>query len=74
MHKIILQFGLLVFALSVIFFSRLGMPVQEVLLRAFLIFIFVTVMISLIAILFIRSVNKISYTKQNELTDKIDGK
>ncbi len=68
MNKIILNFGLLVFCLSVIFFSRIGLPLQVVLFRSFLIFVSLTVMLSIIAIIFIKAVNKVSLEKKNELT------
>ncbi len=67
MNKIILNFGLLVFCLSVIFFSRVGLPVQDVLFRSFLIFIAITVMLSIVVIIFIRAVNKVSYQKNDEI-------
>lgn len=74
MNKIIIKFGLLVFFLAVIFFSRIGIPVQDVVFRSFLIFIVVTVMISLIALLFTRSVNKISRDKQKDLSQNLSRK
>lgn len=74
MNKIIIKFGLLVFFLSIIFFSRIGIPVQDVVFRSFLVFIVVTVMISLIALLFTRSVNKISKDKQKDLTQNLSRK
>ena len=70
MNKIILHFGLLVFFLSIIFFSRVGLPIQEVLMRSFIIFMAVTVLFSLITIIFIRTVNKASSEKNKELTQK----
>jgi membrane protein implicated in regulation of membrane protease activity len=74
MNKIIIKFGLLVFFLAVIFFSRIGIPVQDVVFRSFLVFIVVTVMISLIALLFTRSVNKISRDKQKDLSQNLSRK
>jgi len=68
MNKLILNFGLLVFCLSVIFFSRVGLPIQDVLFKSFLIFILLTVMLSIIVIIFIRAVNKVAFDKNSELT------
>jgi hypothetical protein len=58
MNKIVLQFGLLVFFLSIFFFSQEGMGVVQSLLRSFVIFAVVTSMCSVLAIVFIRSINK----------------
>ncbi len=69
MNKIVLNFGLLVFCLSVIFFSRMGLPLQDVLFRSFLIFVSLTVMLSIVVIIFIKAVNKVSYEKNNEITN-----
>ena len=69
MNKIILNFGLLVFCLSVIFFSRVGLPIQDVLFRSFLIFVSLTVMLSVVVIIFIKAVNKVSFEKKNEITN-----
>ena len=74
MNKIILNFGLLVFSLSIIFFSRVGLPVQDVLIRSFLIFLAVTVMLSLIALGFIKAINKASSEKNKELTQNFSRK
>ena len=71
MNKIILNFGLLVFCLSIIFFSRIGLPVQDVLIRSFLIFLAVSVMLSIIALVFIRAINKTSSEKYKEITQNI---
>lgn len=71
MNKIILNFGLLVFCLSIIFFSRIGLPVQDVLIRSFLIFLAVSVMLSIIALVFIRAINKTSSEKNKEITQNI---
>lgn len=73
MNKIILHFGLLVFFLAVIFFSQRGIPVQQILLNSFLIFIVLTIMLSLAAIMFMKSVNKTSIAKSKELTQNLTG-
>ncbi|NCS90395.1 MAG: hypothetical protein AUK34_05420 [Ignavibacteria bacterium CG2_30_36_16] len=73
MNKIILQFGLLVFFLAVIFFSQRGIPLQDILLKSFLIFIVLTVMLSIAAIVFMKSINKSSLDKSKELTENLTG-
>ena len=69
MNKIILNFGLLVFCLSVIFFSHIGLSVQDILFRSFLIFVSLTVMLSVVVLIFIKAVNKVSFEKKNEITN-----
>jgi hypothetical protein len=69
MNKIVLQVGLLVFCLGVIFFSRMELPVQDVLFRSFIIFVALTVLLSIIVIMFIKAVNKVSADKQNDVIE-----
>ncbi len=64
MKKIIFNVGLLVFFVSVIIFSQQGMLVQDVLLKSFIVFFVVTLMLTILAITFIKAVNKISIEKQ----------
>lgn len=71
MNKIVLNLGLLVFFISIIFFSRTGMPVQDVILKAFLIFFFLTVMLSIAAIVFMKSINKVSLQKKQDLNTNL---
>lgn len=69
MNKIILHFGLLVFFLSVIFFSQRGMPLEDVILKSFVIFIVLTIMLNVVAIIFIRSINKTASDKNKKLQE-----
>jgi hypothetical protein len=69
MNKIVLQVGLLVFCLGIIFFSRMELPVQDVLFRSFLIFVSLTVLLSIIVIMFIKAVNKVSADKHKEIIE-----
>jgi len=64
MNKIVLQFGLLVFSLSLIFFSRVGLPVQQVLLRSFIVFVATTLMLGFIVLVFVNAINKASLKKK----------
>jgi hypothetical protein len=68
MNKIVFQFGLLVFSLSLIFFSRVGLPVQQVLLRSFIVFVATTLMLGFIVMVFVNAINKASY-KKKEIID-----
>ena len=64
MNKIILNIGLLVFFLSLIVFSRQNMLAEEILLKSFIIFFLVTLMLSIITLFLIRAINKASAEKQ----------
>lgn len=66
MNKIVLRIGLLIFFLSVIFFSQRGIPVWDVLLRSFVIFVVFTIMISMLAIAFMRALKKNEDEKKAE--------
>ncbi len=67
MNKIVLQFGLLIFSLSVFFFSRVGLPAIQVLFRSFIVFISTTFMLGVIVIVFVNAINKASFRKKEIL-------
>lgn len=73
MNKIVLQFGLLVFFFSVIFFTQRGLVIEKVLLNSFAIFILVTTMFSLIVIGLIKAINNNSLSKLGDLSDNLAG-
>lgn len=63
MNKIILQFGLLVFCLMIVFFSQREMSFEEILLKSFIIFVALMIMLSITTLLFLRYSNKNPLTK-----------
>jgi len=71
MNKIVLNFGLLVFFLSLVFFSQQGLPIEDVFLKAFLIFVSVTLILGVITILFIKAINKTALEKGKNLNDNL---
>ena len=73
MNKIVLNFGLLIFFLSVLIFSERGLQWDVVLLRSFVIFMVVSVMGSFFAMAFVKAINKTSLEKGNELNEKLLG-
>ncbi len=73
MNKIILQFGLLSFFVSIIIFSQQGLQLQDVLVRSFVVFVILTIMMSILVIVFIRFINKTSFDKQKEISDNLAG-
>lgn len=73
MNKIILQAGLLVFFFSVIYFVQKGIAIESVLLNSFVIFIMLTVLLSIIVIGLIKSINKNSIDKINRYTNDLAG-
>ena len=73
MNKIVLNFGLLVFFISIIVYSQQGLQIEDVLLRSFIIFILVTVMLSILAIAFLKAINRASLEKGKNLNDNLIG-
>lgn len=73
MNKIILNFGLLVFFFSIIFFTQKGLPLEKVLLNSFAIFILLTTMLSLIVIGLIKAINKNSLDRLESMTEQTVG-
>ncbi len=64
MSKIIMNIGLLLFFLSIIIFSQQGMLVHDVLVKSFVIFFVATIILTILALSFIRAINKASIEKQ----------
>ena len=64
MNKIILNVGLLIFFISIIIFSQQGMLVEDILLKSFIIFFVATLMLTVLALSFIRAINKTAIEKQ----------
>lgn len=73
MNKIVLQFGLLIFFFSIIFFTQRGLAIEKVLLNSFAIFILVTTMLSLIVIGLIKAINNNSLSKLGDISDNLAG-
>ncbi|MDP2037292.1 MAG: hypothetical protein Q8S39_05765 [Ignavibacteria bacterium] len=73
MNKIVLQFGLLVFFFSIIFFTQRGLVIEKVLLNSFAIFILLTTMLSLIVIGLIKAINNNSLSKLGDISDNLAG-
>ncbi len=74
MNKIIIQIGALFFFLSLIFFNQLGLPVTDVLARAFIVFIFTCIVTSLIMLLLIKAAHKMPQSKNDEITKNLNSK
>ncbi len=74
MNKIVMNVGMLFFFLSIIFFSQMNLSLVDVLIRSFAIFLFLTSMLGVLAIVFIRSINKKSFEKGSELSENLSGK
>ncbi len=63
MHKIVLNFGLLIFFISLLIFSQQNIPLEDVFIRAFAIFVIVTLMSGILVIVFLKAVSKAIYDK-----------
>ena len=68
MNKILIQFGLLIFCFSLIFFSQRGMPLQDVIIKSFIVFISLTIVISVTVLFVMKMINK------NETLSPVDSK
>jgi len=68
MNKILLQFGLLIFCFALIFFSQRGMPLQDVVIKSFIVFISLTIIMSIVALFVLKIINK------NEILNPADSK
>jgi hypothetical protein len=73
MNKIVLQFGLLFFFFSVIYFTQSGMEFYKILLNSFLVFIILTTMLSIIVIGLIKAINRNSFNKLSDYPENIAG-
>ncbi|MBU2492251.1 MAG: hypothetical protein KJ571_06460 [Bacteroidetes bacterium] len=69
MNKIVLYFGLLVFFISIIIFSQQGLLIHDVLLRSIAVFIVVTIMLSILAIAFLKAINKATMDKEKHFDE-----
>jgi hypothetical protein len=58
MNKILIQFGLLIFCFSLIFFSQRGMPLQDVVMKSFIVFISLTIALSVVVLFVLKMINK----------------
>lgn len=58
MNKILIQFGLLIFCFALIFFSQRGMPLQDVILKSFIVFVAITIVLSVVVLFLLKMINK----------------
>lgn len=75
MHKIVLNFGLLVLCISIIYYSQKGDPLEDVILTSMIIFLLVTIVLSLGALFLIKTINKIARERalsEDESDDDLD--
>lgn len=74
MNKIVMNVGMLFFFLSIIFFSQMNLSIVDVLIRSFAIFIFLTGMLAILALVVIRSINKRAFEKETDLSENLGRK
>lgn len=74
MNKIVLNFGLLVFFISMIIFSQKGWMLDQILLKSFIVFVVITVMFSILALVFVKAINKTTFEKGKHSNQNIMGK
>ncbi|MBI9073173.1 MAG: hypothetical protein JEY94_16340 [Melioribacteraceae bacterium] len=73
MNKIILNFGLLVFCIAVIVFAQQDISILDIILKSFVVFFAVTMMIGILVLVFIKTINKAAIEKGKKLEDNILG-
>jgi hypothetical protein len=74
MNKIVMNVGMLFFFLSIIFFTQMNLSLIDIFIRSFAVFIFLTSMLGILALVLIRSINKKSFEKGNEFSENLGGK
>ena len=67
LQQIIIKTGLLFSTLAVIYFVQRGLPWKDVLLKSVVIFFVVSILVSVIALIFIKSTNQNSFRENNNL-------
>lgn len=73
MNKIITNIGMIFFFLSIIYFAQRDFPLQDILLKSIAVYIFLTFMFGVVAMIFVKSVNKAVQKKSKEMVDNIIG-
>lgn len=74
MSKILIQFGLLIFCFAFIFFSQREMPLYDALIKASIVFIVLMIVLSVLALLVLKSVNRAPKVNRNEHDELLAGK
>jgi hypothetical protein len=69
MNKIILNIGLLSFFLSIIYFSQRGLGLEDIFVRSFAVFIILTILLGILALTFLKAINKTSQKKNENLAN-----
>jgi len=73
MNKIITNIGMIFFFLSMIYFTQRDFPIQDIIIRSLLVYIFLTFMFGIVAMFFVKSVNKAVQRKSKEMVENIIG-
>ena len=73
MNKIILNFGLLVFCIAIIIFAQQDISILDIILKSFVVFFAVTMMIGILLLVFIKTINKAVMDKGKKLEENILG-
>jgi len=71
MNKIVLQIGLLIFSISVIYYSSRSIPIEDILIRSVIIFFAFTLLTGVIVLIFMKSINKVSFEKNKDNNFKL---
>jgi ABC-type amino acid transport system permease subunit len=69
MNKLVLNIGLLSFFLAIIYFSQRGLAIEDIVIRSFAVFVIITILLGILALLFLKAINKTSQKKSNNLAN-----
>lgn len=58
MNKILLNLGLLAFCFALIFFSQRSMPLLEVIIKSFIVFVSITLILSILILFIMKTMQK----------------
>ncbi len=74
MNKIVLNFGLLVFCFSLIFFSQRQMPLMDVIIKSIVVFVVFMIFLSLLTLIMLKLLSKTSEIKLAKTKETLEGK
>ncbi len=73
MSKIIFNFGLLIFFISIVIFAQKGMMVQDVIIKSTIVFLIATILFSVLTLTFIKAINKAFGSKGQNINQELAG-
>jgi hypothetical protein len=69
-HRIIIHFGVLVFCISIIYFGQKDLEMPQVVLRSMLVFVIITITLSVLALVFVKTFKRFGMSGRKSDLDK----